>query len=243
MPMNRSDAALFSSETYNMLGSDSKVKRIKGINKRIQKTGYEVDRKNSNRDILTLVNPVTKSVHIAHRGTNITTPTDLSADLSIATGHTKSNKLFKNRTKKTEKALEAFPDHYASISGHSLGGTSAYRSLLASSKVRERIESGFTYNMGATIFKDGPQDLSKDDISNLKDKLTHHRVSGDPVSASTLVQKPIGKVKTYRPKQKTFTENVTDVALSNIPFLNLTRDGLNNHSLDHFYDKTKYHDE
>ena len=242
MPMNRSDAALFSAETYNMLGSDSKVKRIKKINKRIAKTGYEVNRKHSNRDILTLVNPETNSVHIAHRGTNITTPDDLSADLSIATGTTKDNKLFKNRTKKTENALDAFPEHYASLSGHSLGGTSAYRSLLASSKVRERIESGFTFNMGATVVKDLPE-LSKDDTAKLKSTLTHHRVSGDPVSASTTVQKPIGKVRTYRPKSKTFTETVTDVALGNIPFLNLTRDGLNNHRLDHFYDSTKYHDE
>ncbi len=241
--MNRSDAALFADETYNMLGGDTKAKRVKGINRRIKKTGYVVDRKNSGRDVLTLVNPETKAVHVAHRGTDLRRFDDLKADLGIAYGATKNRKQFQNRTKKTEKALQQYPDYDATLSGHSYGGTSVYRTLITlPEEARVKIKDAQTFNAGATIFKEA-DDLDEDAKKELADKITHHRVTGDLVSASMKVNKPIGKLKTYREKPKSFVNMVTDVALGQIPYVNLTRGVLNAHHMEHFYDKTKYHDE
>lgn len=241
--MNRSDAALFADETYNMLGADTKAKRVKGINRRIKKTGYVVDNKNSGRDVLTLVNPETKAVHIAHRGTDLKRFDDLKADLGIAYGATKNTKQFQNRTKKTEKALQDYPDYDATMSGHSYGGTSVYRTLLTlPEEARDKIKDAQTFNAGATIFKEA-DDLNQDTKKEIADKITHHRVTGDLVSASMKVNKPIGKVKTYRPKPKSFVSKLTDVVLGQVPYVNVTRDTLNVHHMEHFYDKTKYHDE
>ena len=243
MPISRSDAALFADETYNMLGDDSKAKRVKQINRRIKKTGYVVDRKNSGRDVLTLVNPETQSVHVAHRGTDLRRFDDLKADIGIAYGATKNRKQFQTRTRKTQKALQDYPDHYASLSGHSYGGTSVYRTLVSlPEEARERIADAQTFNAGTTVIKEA-DDLSPEATSSLKKKLTHHRVSGDVISASMKVNKPIGKVKTYREKPKSFISIAADVALSQVPFVNLTRGALNAHHMEHFYDKSKYHDE
>lgn len=117
MPVSRADGALFSEVSYDMLGDKSKDKRVKKINKKISKTGFEVDKKHSGRDVLTLYNPKTNEVHIAHRGTDPTRWKDLRADVAIATGKTKHNKEFKKRHKKTEQALDQYPSAKATGSG------------------------------------------------------------------------------------------------------------------------------
>ena len=115
MVNTRSQHALFANNSYGMIGKESKTERIKKINN-IFKTGFVVDRANSNRDILTLVNKKDLQLHIAHRGTDITgqrTKKDLISDFKIAVGKTKGDKQFKKRTKYTEKALNDHLDKTA----------------------------------------------------------------------------------------------------------------------------------
>ena len=53
---SKAQRAMFSEQTYEMLGKGGKQKRVDKINENIRKTGYKVDKEHSNRDILTLVN-------------------------------------------------------------------------------------------------------------------------------------------------------------------------------------------
>ena len=244
MPVSRMDSALFSEVSYDMLGDKSKEKRIKKINKKIVKTGFIVDKKNSNRDILTLYNPSTNEVSISHRGTSPTRLKDLKADLAIATGEQGKNKEFKKRTKKTEQILDQYTDAKAYGSGHSYGSSSIYHSALSSEKVRNRMEKIDGFNGGASIISSKAEEKIRKDPEakkRVKKIMNHHRVDTDVISASMVVNKPVGTVYTYREKL-TDDDKAKRVAFSNTPTpIQEGEKALSSHGLKHFYDKDKYH--
>jgi len=192
-------APIFAKETYNMLGKGSKEKRSDKINKNIAKTGYTAIKDKSNRDILYLQNDKDKTVHISHRGTDFSKPRDVSADLSFALGNEHHNKEFKKRRDKTSNLVKNIPDDYKlNLSGHSYGGASMNDTLLNKKNVRDKVESANGYNGAFSPFT---KKVSKKIKSELDNRVTHHRISNDIISASSSIHLPFGKVKTYKQKQ------------------------------------------
>lgn len=246
---SKAQRALFSEQTYEMLNKGGKQRRVDKINDNIKKTGYMVDKEHSNRDILTLVNDKQKEVHVSHRGTDITgkkTTRDLGADLSIALGKTRDDKNFKKRRKDTERALKAYPDHKASGSGHSYGGASITSTMASNKYVRKRMTGGVdTFNAGATIFGQRElQNLDKEGKQEMKKAMTHNRTENDIVSASFGINRPLGKVVVHKEKKTgdpLLEQASTPAGLGSL----LTGNAgavLSAHSLHHFYDKSKFHD-
>ena len=244
MPVSRSDGALFAEVSYDMMGDKSKSKRVKKINKKINKTGFEVDKQHSGRDVLTLYNPKTNEVVISHKGTTPSRFKDLQADLGIATGT--QGKEFKRRTKKTEKALDAHPTAKAYGASHSLGSASMYHTLLTSEKSRDRFDTVHGYNGGASIISSDAEKNARSDpeIKKKVNKIAkHHRVDGDVISASMTVNKPLGTMYTYQEKldKKDKAKRVAFKAVST-PLAEGDK-ALNAHGLHHFYNKDQYHNE
>ena len=245
----RSENALFAEQTYNMVGKKNKDKRVEKINKNIEKTGFVVDKKHSNRDIVTYVNHDTNEVHVSHRGTDTTgkrTGSDLVRDFNIAIGKTADDDEFKRRTKKTKKALKEHEDKKATGSGHSLGSKSMVTTMATDKYVRDRMEEVHGFNGGATIFGEKEmQKLGKKGKKQMEEKMIHHRTSNDAVSASMLVNPPLGKVKTYKEKKdpdEDQTRRTAETLGSDLTGGDAAA-VLNSHGLHHFYRKKHYHDD
>ncbi len=249
MPVSRSDAALFAEQTYNMVEKGGKTKRISRIDANIAKTGFKVSREHSNRDVVTYVNDKTNEIHIAHRGTDTSgkrTAQDLHSDFKIAIGQTKKDAHFKQRTKMTNNAIDAFPTASVTASGHSLGGKSLTTTMATNKNVRDRITRADTFNSGATVFKEKEmQVLDSQSREELQNKMVHHRTKNDIVSAGMVAKKPLGKVRTYKEKTDKNPEQTreTSAGLGKALMLGDTTDILHSHKMEHFYDKSKYHDE
>ena len=241
MPPTRADNAFFSELSYDMLGSERKDKRVRRINKRAKKTGFKVDNKHSNRDILTLVNDTTNEVVVTHRGTDPSRLKDLKADWDIMLGKTGDSSKFIKRTNRTRKALAAHPDKTAYLTGHSLGGRSATTSMLLSKEVRDRVKSANTFNSGTTLFEDSAVSKLPEEEKELVDKkLTHHRTRNDIISAPMVTQKPLGTVKTYREKPDEDSKKTKEVAEGIGLGVTLPHVAYHAHKLFHFYDPKKY---
>jgi hypothetical protein len=221
-------APIFSEQAYNMLGSKSKDKRMNKINENISSYGYKVVPEASNRDILTVDNGTNR--FIAHRGTAANdkhkAKSDIMADLTFALGKEHHDKTFKQRRKFTDKIVKATqPDKKIILTGHSLGGgTSAFS--MEKKSIRDRVDQAHTYNPAISPFTKSP---GKKVIKELNEKVTHHRVQGDVVSASATPN--YGKVKTYQASSmKKLQKKIPNHLANAISSL----DVLNNHSLDNF---------
>ena len=200
-------APRFAAETYKMLDKQSKEKRIEQINKNLSDTGYVADAGKSNRDILYLVNDKTKDVHIAHRGTNFAKKDDVTADVYFALGAEKHNKAFKKRADRTSNLVKEIPDDYTlNMSGHSYGGASSSYAVKNKKNVRDKLDHLHTYNAAFSPFtkKTMHQDIRRD----LNNKITHHRVDTDGVSASSLINHQVGNIKTYKAKSKKIHQRI-----------------------------------
>ena len=250
MPVSRSEAALFAEQSYNMTGKGGKTRRINRINKNIEKTGFIVDREHSGRDVVVFHNPNTRELHIAHRGTDLLgrrAIQDLQSDISVVLGTTRKDAHFKTRTKQTVAGLEAYPDHRATASGHSLAGKSLITSMVTNADVRNRITRADTFNAGATLFKEKEMKvLDKEARDELQNKMVHHRTKDDIISASMLVNKPLGVIKTYKTKKQFGKEEQIKEASSGLGDALPKGDReamVHAHTMDHFYNKTKYHDD
>ena len=226
-------APVFAQEAYGMLGSKSKEKRIEKINENIKHTGYKAVSKHSNRDILTVDNGTHR--FIAHRGTAFDDKkkagSDISADISFALGQEHHNKAFKKRQKMTDKIIkDTSTDKKIVLTGHSYGGGSVSHSMEKKS-IRDRVHSAHTYNPAISPFT---KKVGKKVQKEIDNKLTHHRVVNDIVSASSTPS--TGMVKTYQASTKKKWYKKMPKHLSNT-FKSL--DVLNNHSLDNFIEKKK----
>jgi hypothetical protein len=220
-------APIFSQEAYNMLGSKSKEKRMSHINDNISKYGYKVVPEASNRDILTVDNGTNR--YIAHRGTSAhdkhKAKDDIMADLKFAFGKEKHDKSFKKRRNFTNNIIKGTAaDKKIMLTGHSLGGgTSAFS--MEKKSIRDRVSEAHTYNPAISPFTKAP---GKKIVKELNDKVTHHRVQGDIVSASSTPN--FGKVKTYKPSTTNAIKKIPKHLANAVSSL----DVLKNHSLENF---------
>ena len=160
-------ASRFARESYKMVKSGSKSKRIENINKSIADTGFKADEKLSNRDMLYLVNDKTKEVHIANRGTDTTgkkTATDIRQDLNFSLGREAHDKATKKNVKKIDNLVKQTPDNYKiSMSGHSLGSVAMMEALKKKNNVLNRVSKADSFNGASSPF-------TNNDISNKKKK-------------------------------------------------------------------------
>lgn len=223
--------AIFSKASYEMDTNGNHEARVertqKFIDENLSNKGWKVVPEHSNRHMTTFVND--EEIHIAHKGTNPTNVKNLTADMAIALGQEKKDSLFSLRKTKTENALKAYPDKKASASGHSLGASTVYDATLSSRYVGDRLEKVDTYNQGVSIFT-GRVYPSRE--RNLKEKITIHRTRGDPVSASAILNRPVGKLKTYKTTEE--SGNLPQRILTSALNLGLAKKSLDAHSIDNF---------
>ena len=223
--------AIFSKASYEMDTNGNHETRVertqKFIDENLSNKGWKVVPEHSNRHMTTFVND--EEIHIAHKGTNPTNINDIKADVAIALGQEKKDSLFSLRKTETENALKAYPDKRASASAHSLGGSTLYDAALSSRYVGDRLEKIDTYNQGVSVFR---KRLTPKRHTDLKEKITIHRTRGDPVSASAVLNRPVGKLKTYKTTEE--SGNLPQRILSSALNLGIAKKSLDAHSIDNF---------
>ena len=182
----------------------SKNERFKQVNASLP-DGY-VLQPQSNRDIALYTNADKKHSIISHRGTDLSSKKDLTADLMFVLGKEQHSKEFQKRTKRTENLLKYIPnDHALTLQGHSYGGASALTSAVQSAKTRNRVDKIDLYNpLTAGDHSHQKIDTAKhetkqDAIDMLNDMTTTNRTKNDVVS---LTKSQYGNVKTFKQKAK-----------------------------------------
>ena len=174
---------------------------------------------------------------------NLRNKKDLYADLGLAFGFSDTLPYVKRRRRKTEEIINKLEPEKFYLVGHSLGGYTVKQSLKDSKKIRNKLTEAHTFNAGANaIFNDNLK-VNKKIKKQLEDKVTHHRINGDLVSASLKSFIPFGKVQNYKLKEKNEKEgqNILNKALTFNPVLkqikNLTSKAIDAHHIDNFYKK------
>ena len=167
----------------------------KKIKKEAKKLGYEL--KSSTRGVAHYEKDGKHVVSI--KGTNPSNFKDLVSDFKIAVGLTNKDDQFKGRKKEVKKIYKTIGnDDEINMVGHSLGGSIATSILSKSKSIRDRTNKADLYNTGYTkaLHKELREDLSQEDRRQLNEKITHHRVENDVVSAG-LKSGSIGKVMNH----------------------------------------------
>ena len=223
----------FSEAAYQMASSGNKAKRVARTQAHIDKVGnsekWVVVPDHSNKNIVTFKSGDGR-IHIAHRGTDVNRGKDIKADMALSAGKEGDNKKFKKRVRNTVKAVKAFPDSEVSMSGHSLGGSTAYYSVVSNKLIGDRVKRLDTYNLGRSPFQS--LKIADKRKAMLAAKITHHRTKGDAVSASVMINKPIGRIKSYAAKCGKACK-VKSLAAKAAGF-GMTYKALHNHTLEHF---------
>ena len=137
-----SHQARFSEATYRMLEKGNADERIARINEDIKDTGYVVDRKNSNRNILTLRNETEGKSVIAVRGTDTSgkkTGVDVMSDIQYALGISNHSNEYRKRRNNIKNSIKDSGDDKVILTGHSLGGGVIKHSVANSNQIRRRI--------------------------------------------------------------------------------------------------------
>lgn len=223
----------------------SREDRVASANKQIAGTGFAVvdDKKYSNPNMTTYKNEETGEVHVAHRGTHIGGRKglkDVRNDIAFGLGLTKVDPRFKRRTKATERVIKDLQPAKFSLSGHSLGGGTVQHAIANSKKVRDNLTEAHTFNAAANPILNADLQVSKKAKKDLDDKVIHHRIKGDVVSAGFNQSVPFGKVKKYSvPHDEKRGKGLVNKIVRKNPLLNtvkqLTSKALHAHHIDHFY--------
>jgi hypothetical protein len=87
--------------------------------------GYVVDPAFSNRNRVLLRNDSTKHAVYSFRSTNVKSPADLATDAALAAGFGAFTSRFQNAVRSTKQAKKALPDYNFTVTGHSLGSSTA----------------------------------------------------------------------------------------------------------------------
>ena len=168
MTENVSHQARFSEATYRMLESGNKDQRIARINDDLKDTNYVVDRKHSNRDILTLRNETDGKSVVAVRGTDTSgkkSGLDVMSDIQYALGISNHSNEFRKRRNRIKNALKDTDENDKIIlTGHSLGGGLIKHSISNSNQIRRRvIDNGevHTFNSASHPFLKDQTKVSK----------------------------------------------------------------------------------
>jgi hypothetical protein len=230
-------SARFARESYEMVKSGSKDKRIDKINKNIADTGFKANPTKSNRDVLYLQNDDIKEVYIVSRGTSTNsfkTKTDVRQDLNFALGFESHDKATKKNVNRINNLVKSVPEGYKIImAGHSLGAVSMTQALKKKKEVRRRVSEAHTFNGASSPFTDNK--VSKAVEKDLKKKITHHRNKYDLVSANH--SNTIGKVVHYEPNE-TKTKHIKKIP-NHLKDVFESVQQLKNHSIDQFIDEEK----
>jgi len=222
----------------------SRQDRVASANELIAGTGFTVvdDKKYSNPNMTTYKNEETGEIHVAHRGTHVGGRRgikDIRNDIAFGLGLTSVDPRFKRRTKNTERVIKDLAPEKFTMSGHSLGAGTLQYSIANSKKIRKNLDEAHTFNGAANPVLNTDLQVSNKDKKELDDKVTHHRIKGDVVSAGFNVSVPFGKVKKYSvPHDEKRGKSLMDKIVKNNPVLSkvkqLTSKALHAHHIDHF---------
>ncbi len=224
----------------------SREERISAINKQVEGTGFSVidDKKYSNPNITTYKNEETGELHVAHRGTHLTGKRgmkDIRNDIAIGLGLQKLDPRFKRRTKATERVIKDLAPEKFTMSGHSLGSGTAQYAVANSRTIRKNLKEMHTFNGASNPLLNSNIQVSKKDKKELDEKVTHHRIKGDIVSAGfKTATGGFGKVKRYDIKHDEESgKGLVNKIVKNNPVLSkvsqLTSKALHAHKIEHFH--------
>jgi len=151
---------------------------------------------------------------IAIKGTDKTNIKDLISDVKLGLGLSSNDKQFKKRKNDIKRILKENPNDEFTLTGHSLGSSVGLMAM-KNKGIRDRISNAQLYNTGYTpaFHKEMIQGLTKDDLKEMKNKITHHHVIGDPIS-SYLLKERVGELKKYNSENK-LTEPLKNHSLDN----------------------------
>jgi hypothetical protein len=151
---------------------------------------------------------------LAIKGTDKTNIKDLISDVKLGLGLSSNDKQFKKRKNDIKRILKENPNDEFTLTGHSLGA-SVGLSAMKNKGIRDRISNAQLYNTGYTpaFHKEIKQGLTKDDLKEMKNKITHHHVIGDAISSFVLKER-VGKLKKYNSENK-ITEPLKNHSLDN----------------------------
>jgi len=159
------------------------------------------DRKNSTCDVLVFYNKRSRQLYIVHRGTDVMGKrcgADLLADVNIIFGNTKNCANFKRRSETTEKVIRYYKKRkmVSKIygSGHSLGGTTLYKTLFTHPYVLKNFRRTYLFNEPYTAQNN--KFLSPEITNRISQVVIHYRVKCDLISKILEFSKPLGKVIT-----------------------------------------------
>jgi hypothetical protein len=192
--------------------SKTKEQAEKKIRKELKGTDNELVK--LQRGVAHYRNTKTGQNTIAVKGTDKTNIKDLISDVKLGLGLSSSDKQFKKRRNDIKRILKENPNEEFILTGHSLG-SSVGLFAMKNKGIRDRISNAQLYNTGYTpaFHKEMIQGLSKDDLKEMKNKITHHHVIGDPVS-SFLLKERVGTLKKYNSENK-ITEPLKNHSLDN----------------------------
>lgn len=148
--------------------------------------GYIRDPQLSNRNRSVFVNPETRHLILAERGTiprGKTLAADIGTDALLAVGMEAYGSRFKNSLKTMKKARNAYGDEYSySATGHSLGASAA---TYISNKLPYVNSVGFSGHLPTGRI--GEEAMSNLLGKNQKKRSTQYSVLGDPVAAGYVI--------------------------------------------------------
>lgn len=246
--VSKEHSALLAQATYQ-LGEKgvSKGDRVANANKMVEQTGYVVNDKHSNSEITTYQHKDDPSnVFIAHRGTKVDTDrrnknfNDVTADLMFAVGLGGHDAKMKRRKNKTNQIVKALNPEQLHLAGHSLGGGTVNYTIAKSKKVKDKLTSAKTFNAAAHPVFANDSAVSKKVKKDLEEKVEHHRIKNDPVSAGFLTNVPFGKLKTHSIKHdtakgKSLFQNIVEGSTAIGRAKVFTEKGIHAHAISHFH--------
>ena len=172
-------------------------KAHKKASRRLSKLGYELDERNTDKDVLTAKRG--NNIHINYTGTNIRNPRDIISDVALGVGIQRINPQFKERRRTTRDIMRQYGDDKDyTMSGHSLGGSIALNTVSQSKSIRDRVKKVDVFNPGYTKSFNESIKVDKPVKRQLDKKVTVHRVKGDIVSAHANKETAFGAVAEYK---------------------------------------------
>lgn len=223
----------------------NKTDRINNTQEIAADTGYIVNPQYSNSEITTYQhkdNP--KNIVIAHRGTKVDGKRgmkDIQNDLAFAVGLGGHESTFNRRKKRTNNIIKSLEPEQLHLTGHSLGGGTLQNTIANSKIVRKNLTSAKTFNAAANPIFNNDVRVTKNYKKELEDKVEHHRIKNDPVSAGFAGLVPFGKVKTHSVKHdankgKSFFQNIIEKSSVLGKVKRFTEKGIHAHLISHFHD-------
>lgn len=197
---------------HYLVDSKSKEKAEKKIRKELEGTDNELIR--LQRGVAHYRNNKTGQNTIAIKGTDKTKLKDLISDVKLGLGLSSTDQQFRKRRNDIKRILKENPNDEFTMTGHSLGASIGL-SAMKNKGIRDRISNAHLYNTGYTpaFHKEIKQGLTKEDLKEMKDKIIHHHVINDPISAYVLKER-IGTLKKYNSENK-ITEPLKNHSLDN----------------------------